>query len=43
MTTQIDVQNIPNGGYGRYQVKAYIGNASPESANAISIHKLATS
>lgn len=42
MTTQIDVQNIPNGGYGRYQVKAYIGNASPESANAISIHKLAT-
>lgn len=43
MTTDINVLNIPNGGYGRYQVKAYIGNASPESANAISIHKLATS
>ena len=42
MTTDINVLNIPNGGYGRYQVKAYIGNASPESANAISIHKLAT-
>lgn len=40
MTTDIDVGNIPVGGYGRYQVKAYIGDVEPENANAISIHKL---
>ncbi len=40
MTTEIDVNSIPNGGYGRYQVKAYIGATDPENANAISIHKL---
>lgn len=40
MTTQIDVGNIPVGGYGRYQVKMFIENSDPENANAISIHKL---
>lgn len=42
MTTEIDVNSIPNGGYGRYQVKAYIGVTEPNNANAISIHKLSS-
>mgnify|MGYP002526893312 FL=1 len=38
-TTQIDLSNLPSGSSYRFQVRAYIGDASPENANAFSIHK----
>jgi hypothetical protein len=38
-TTQIDLSNLNRGESYRFQVRAYIGNASPENANAFSIHK----
>jgi hypothetical protein len=38
---EIDVNNgnLPQGGYWRFQVKAYIGTAQPDNAGSIAIHK----